>query len=82
MTVDHAGLTLRLEPVVVYPADTHRRIELRSEAGRKKAITEQAPGCIENEHNELSLGYGVTPGPDRLGQPANDRIDVFDVVYR
>src|SRR5262245_15885505 len=60
-----------------------RRIELGSEARGEKPIAEQAPRRIENEHDELRFGdrIAVRSRRHRLREPADDRVDVLDVIY-
>ena len=72
---------LILRAIVHDPFHAHLAVELFREAGGEEAIAEQAPRGIQNEHLELRFRYREAMGPNRFSQPADDRVEVLDVVH-
>ena len=67
--------------IVHDPLHADLAVELFREAGREEAIAEQPPRGIQNEHLELRFRYREAMGPNRLSQPADDRVEVLDIVH-
>ena len=67
-------------PLLFTQSMPERRVELRPEARGEEAVAEQAARGVQDEHVELRLGDREAMRPRRLGEPADDGVDVLDVV--
>src|SRR5262249_45947523 len=57
-------------------------IELRAEARGEESVAKQAARCIKYENLELGLGNRESVWPSALGQKADDKVKILDVVHQ
>src|SRR5262249_35442378 len=80
VTVRLAVLPLLGRAVVHHPVEAELRVERGPEVGGEEAVAEQPARRVEDEEMELGLRDREAVRPRHLGEVADQKVDVLDVV--